>query len=90
MTDPIARLSVSRQVLVPGIRRGSTDYKPRPVSEADLKLMHRIDKLHMELAFAGSRMLQALLVREGFKVGRLHVATLPLVTLLRNALPGNG
>lgn len=51
-------------------------YKPRPVSDADLKLMHRIDKLHMEFPFAGSRMLQGLLVQEGFKVGRLHVATL--------------
>jgi putative transposase len=51
-------------------------YKPRPVPDADLKLMHRIDKLHMEFPFAGSRMLQGLLVQEGFKVGRLHVATL--------------
>ena len=38
--------------------------------------MHRIDKLHMELPFAGSRMLQGLLVQEGFKVGRRHVVTL--------------
>ena len=30
----------------------------------------------MESPFAGSRMLQGLLVQEGFKVGRLHVATL--------------
>ena len=29
-------------------------------------------KLHMELPFAGSRMLQGLLVHEGFKVGRLQ------------------
>ncbi len=47
--------------------------------------MHRIDGLHMECPFAGSRMLQGLPVQEGFKAGRLHVATLPLVTLLRNA-----
>lgn len=38
--------------------------------------MHRIDKLHMEFPFAGSRMLQGLLVQLGFRVGRLHVATL--------------
>ena len=50
----------------------------------------RGDKLRMKFAFAGSRMLLGLLVQEGFKVGRLHVATLPRVTLLRNALPGNG
>jgi putative transposase len=30
----------------------------------------------MEFPFAGSRMLQGLLVQEGLKVGRLHVATL--------------
>ena len=73
-----------------GISRGSVYYRPRSVSDTDLQLMHQIDKLHMEFPFAGSRMLQGLLVQEGFKVGRLHVATLPLVTLLRNALPGNG
>lgn len=76
MIDPTAKLTVSRQAMVLGISRGSVYYKPRPVSDADLKLMHRIDKLHMEFPFAGSRMLQGLLVQEGFKVGRLHVATL--------------
>ena len=48
----------------------------------------------MDFSFAGSRMLRGLLVQDGFKVGRLHIATLPLVTLLRNArpasLPGDG
>ncbi len=38
--------------------------------------MHQIDKLHMELRFTGSRTLQGLLGRAGFKVGWLHVATL--------------
>jgi len=55
MIDPTAKLSVSRQAIVLGISRGSVYYKPRPVSDADLKLMHRIDKLHMEFPFAGSR-----------------------------------
>ena len=76
MIDPGAKLSVSRQAIVLGISRGSVYYRPRPVSDADLKLMHRIDKLHMEFPFTGSRMLQGLLVQDGFKVGRLHVATL--------------
>lgn len=38
--------------------------------------MHRIDRLHIEFPFAGSRTPKELLVREGFSVGRLHVATL--------------
>ena len=75
MIDPSARLSVSRQAIMLGISRGSLYYRPRSVSDADLKLMHRIDKLHMEFPFAGSRMLQGLLVQEGCKVGRRPVAT---------------
>ena len=46
------------------------------MADADLKLTHRIDQQLMEFPFAGSRMLQGLLVQERFKVGRLHVATL--------------
>ena len=41
--------------------------------------MQRIDELHLELPFAGARMLRDLLNREGWdgvKVGRKHVATL--------------
>ena len=76
MIDPTAEPSVSRQAIVLGISRGAVSYQPRPVSDADLKLMHRTRKLHMEFPFAGSRMLQGLMVQEGFKIGRLHVATL--------------
>ena len=51
-------------------------YKPRPVNERDLKLMRRIDELHLELPFAGARLLRDLLKREGIEVGRKQVATL--------------
>lgn len=59
-----------------GISRGIVYCQPRRISDVDLKLMHRIVKLNMGLSFAGSRMLQGLLVQEGFKVGRLLVVTL--------------
>jgi putative transposase len=38
--------------------------------------MRRIDELHLDFPFAGSRMLRDLLVAEGFRTGRRHVATL--------------
>ena len=38
--------------------------------------MRRIDELHLEFPFAGSRMLRDLLNQEGIAVGRKHVATL--------------
>jgi putative transposase len=46
------------------------------VSAADLALMRRIDELHLEFPFAGSRLLRDLLAAEGSKVGRRHVKTL--------------
>ena len=76
MIDRDHELPVSRQAGLLGISRGSVYYLPRPTPDADLALMRRIDELHLDYPFAGSRMLQALLKREGFEVGRLHVATL--------------
>ena len=76
MIDRDHKLSVSRQAKALGISRGSVYYLPRPMSDADLKLMRRIDELHLEYPFAGSRMLKGLLQAEGHKVGRQHVSTL--------------
>ena len=75
MTDRDHKLSLSCQARLLGIRRGSLYYEPRPVSESVLKLMRRIDALHMDYPFAGSRMMKGLLRQEGFTAGRLHVAT---------------
>ena len=41
-----------------------------------LDLMAKIDKLHLELPFAGSRMLRDMLAADGSVVGRRHVRTL--------------
>jgi putative transposase len=38
--------------------------------------MRRMDELHLELPFAGSRMLRDLLNQDGLNIGRCHVATL--------------
>ena len=76
MIDRNHRLSLARQARVLGISRGSIYYQPRPVSDADLALMRRIDELQMEYPFAGSRMLKGLLNDEGHEIGRCHVATL--------------
>jgi putative transposase len=75
MIDRSHDLPIARQAEMLGISRGSVYYLPRPTPPADLVLMRRIDELHLDYPFAGSRMLQRLLKREGFEVGRLHVAT---------------
>ncbi len=76
MIDRDHELSIGRQAKVLGISRGSVYYLPCPTSAADLALMRRIDELHLEYPFAGSRMLKGLLQAEGHQVGRLHVSTL--------------
>jgi putative transposase len=76
MIDRGHRLSISHQAKTLGISRGSVYYLPRRTSDADLALMRRIDELHLDHPFAGSRMLRGLLKAEGRKVGRLHVSTL--------------
>lgn len=60
MIDRSHKLSVSRQARILGISRGSVYYLPQPASVADLALMRRIDELHLDYPFAGSRMLQGL------------------------------
>ena len=69
-------LPIKRQAELAGISRGNEYYLTRSASPADQRLMKRIDAIHLEYPFAGSRRLRDLLNREGFEVGRRHVATL--------------
>lgn len=70
MIDRSHPLPITRQAIALGISRGSVYYLPRPVSDADLALMRRIDELHLEHPFAGARMLRDLLRQEGTTVDR--------------------
>ena len=76
MIDRKHALPISRQAKAMGLSRSSVYYLPRPVPPGDLALMRRLDELHLEYPFAGSRMLQGLLAADGLRAGRLHVSTL--------------
>jgi putative transposase len=76
MIDRKHDLPITKQAAAVNISRGSVYYLPRPVSAADLAIMRRLDRLHLEFPFAGSRMLRGLLAAEGHKLGRRHVKTL--------------
>jgi putative transposase len=69
-------LSVKRQAELLDVSRASVYYRPRPASARDLRLMRRIDELHLEAPFYGARKIAAQLNREGHEVGRKHVTTL--------------
>lgn len=70
------KLPVTQQCQILALPRSTAYYQPKPVPEADLALMRRMDELHLELPFAGSRMLRDLLRLEGHEVGRKRVARL--------------
>lgn len=76
MIDRTSKLSIKRQCALLNLPRSTAYYKPVEVSEAELELMRRIDKLHLQHPYAGSRMLRDLLKQDGYKVGRRHVRTL--------------
>jgi len=76
MIKPEHKLSISRQAELLEISRSTIYYRPRPISDADLMLMRRIDELHMNYPFAGSRMLRDMLSQQGLEVGRRHVRAL--------------
>ena len=65
MIDREHDLPLTRQAAAVGIARSTIYYLPRPTSAEDLALMKKIDKLHLEFPFAGSRMLRRLLVPRG-------------------------
>src|SRR5580658_10722422 len=76
MINPGHKLSIRRQAELLEMSRSTVYYRPRPVSAADLFLMRRIDELHMNYPFAGSRMLRDMLRQQGLEVGRRHVRAL--------------
>ena len=76
MIDAQHALPIKRQAELLELSRASVYYLTCATPPADLELMRRIDELHLNHPFAGSRMLRDLLGHEGYSVGRRHVATL--------------
>jgi putative transposase len=69
-------LPLARQAALRRLSRSQLYYEPRPVPAAELAIMRRIDALHLDYPFAGSRMLRDLLRGEGVVIGRELVRTM--------------
>ena len=75
MIDRGHNLPLRRQAALLGLSRSTLyyeprHYEPRPIPAAELAIMRRIDELHLDYPFAGSRMLRDLLRGEGVVIGR--------------------
>ena len=69
-----AQLSVRRQCELPGLNRSSFYAEPASASADDLAMMERLDRLHLEHPFLGSRKLARLLGSPGEAVNRKRVS----------------
>ena len=69
-------LSVVRQCRLLEVPRSSFYYRPAPVSAEDLDLMRRIDAIHLDYPFLGSRRVQDELDRAGLRVNRKKIRRL--------------
>jgi putative transposase len=76
MIDRTHDLPLARQAALLRLSRSSLYYKPQPVPAAELAIMRRIDALHLDHPFAGSRMLRDLLRGDGVIIGREKVRTM--------------
>ena len=76
MIDRNHDLPLVRQAELLRLSRSTLYYEPQPVPAAELAIMRRIDELHLDYPFAGSRMLRDLLRGEGIAIGRELVATM--------------
>jgi putative transposase len=76
MIDRAHDLPLTRQAELLRLGRSSLYYEPRPVPAHELAIMRRIDALHLDYPFAGSRMLRDLLRGEGAVIGREMVRTM--------------
>jgi putative transposase len=76
MIDRSHELPLTRRAALLRLSRSRLYYEPRPMPEAELAIMRRIDVLHLDFPFAGSRMLRDLLRGEGVNIGREMVRTM--------------
>jgi putative transposase len=77
MVDRSHALPVIRQCQLLSLNRSTVYYRPETdVSEEDLKLMRRIDEMHLKRPFYGSRRIRDWLNEEGYTINRKRVQRL--------------
>src|ERR1700757_4578669 len=87
---PGTDLSVRRRCALVGVARSGI-YRPKPVAGADdLAVMRRIDELHLELPFYGSRRMTFELNEEGCGINRKRVQRLMRVMGIEALVPRPG
>jgi putative transposase len=97
MVNKSHSVSINRQCRLLELNRSSYYYRPRKISDADLELMHRIDEIHLDYPFLGSRRIRDRLEDRGLAVNRKRIQRLmrlmgieALYPKKRTSCPGKG
>ena len=67
------QLSVSEQCQLVGISRSSYYYQPVPMSQEDIKILHKIDEIATDNSEYGYRLIYEQLKEDGYNIGRNRV-----------------
>lgn len=87
LVEAEAPLSMRRQCELIGVNRSSLYYEPVEPDPEELSLMRRMDALHLQYPFFGSRMMTQTLKAEGVEVNRKRVQRLMRVMGLESTAP---
>jgi len=67
------KVSVSEQCELVGISRSSFYYKPVPMSQKDIQLLHKIDEIATDNSEYGYRYIHQQLLEDGYQIGKNRV-----------------
>lgn len=73
VNSKLGNLSVARQCKLLQVSRSSYYYRPTPIGEKDLKIMHAIDEIATENSEYGYRYIHQQLIEEGHVIGKDRV-----------------
>ncbi len=76
MIDRANPLPITQQCQILELSRSSVYYQPLPLTESELKLLRRIDEIHLKIPYYGSRRIRDQLQREGYNINRKKVRRL--------------
>jgi putative transposase len=87
LIGPDKETSIRRQCELLGVSRSSVYYEPVEADAEELELMKRIDELHLEFPFYGSRSIARELGKKGYRVNRKRVQRLMRLMGLESVAP---
>ncbi len=97
MIDRANPLPSTQQCQMLELSRSSVYYQPLPLTESELKLLRRIDEIHLKIPYYGSQRIRDQLQREGYNINRKKVRRLmqlmgifALYPKRRTSLPRSG